>query len=312
MSNWFYVINQTKTKVSEADLEALIRSGQLHGEHLIWTNGMETWQKVNQSKFAEVLNETEACAISGNLMLRSEMLQYGNTFISPLEKGRLVENLMQTGRAPFMFRLAASTVNFTVLFKSPELAGKISKWSILIGSSLMMLYALMWLLFKLIPELFGFIPIMGLFSVLIFVVFVFAVICYCVWLGHCVSNCRLNDKPLKDSGMMVAGYFIPVANLWIPFRCMKKLWRATMGEAKTDDDEESESKNGKKIALIDFWWAAWMAALLVFVINMFSFWDGGGLLIVVASALNLVAAIFIFKIIGLITRKQVERFGKSL
>lgn len=50
MITWYYAIGQDqKGPISEADLRALIKSGQLGRETLVWRDGMDSWQPADKS-----------------------------------------------------------------------------------------------------------------------------------------------------------------------------------------------------------------------------------------------------------------------
>jgi hypothetical protein len=83
------------------------------------------------------------------------------------------------------------------------------------------------------------------------VAFVFAVWTYRVNTNiHALGSNNLRFTP----GWAVGWYFIPVANLWMPYQVMRELWLASNNPAGWQ-----AKPTGK---LLRWWWASWLASVL--------------------------------------------------
>lgn len=56
----------------------------------------------------------------------------------------------------------------------------------------------------------------------------------CMWVYRAHANCRMWSAPLFDfsSGMAVAWFFIPIANLLVPLFVLQEIWRASKPDAE--------------------------------------------------------------------------------
>lgn len=72
------------------------------------------------------------------------------------------------------------------------------------------------------------------------------------WIHRANVNARaLGARDLAASpGMSVGWFFVPIANLWMPFQAMRQLWKAS---AKPGDREAADTS-----ALLGWWWLFWL------------------------------------------------------
>ena len=85
-----------------------------------------------------------------------------------------------------------------------------------------------------------------LLSLLSLIVFIPLVVFYCMWIYRCSLNCHyIQGAPLNTSpGMAVGWYFIPFANIWMPFPDMKEIWGVTF--------------KGEDSSIVGWWWGVWV------------------------------------------------------
>ena len=95
-------------------------------------------------------------------------------------------------------------------------------------------------------------------------VFLATVITWCVWQHHAQYNATLLAAgPLKYTpAWAVIWWFIPIANLFMPFLTVRELWRASHGGAAW--------RAIKTWPVIGWWWAAWLAG------NVHVWWGSSG------------------------------------
>lgn len=78
-----------------------------------------------------------------------------------------------------------------------------------------------------------------------------------VWTYRAHTNARAQSAVglTTEPGVACVSYFIPFANFWVPFQCMKELWRHTFAQ--------SETKGADTSALLGGWWTAWLLSLFL-------------------------------------------------
>jgi hypothetical protein len=86
----------------------------------------------------------------------------------------------------------------------------------------------------------------------------------CIWIHRASKNLKgLGRVGMRNTpGGCVAGFFIPIANLWMPMQAMKEIWRASDPTA-----EQGSWFAAKSSPLVGLWWGAW---LLTGVISVFA------------------------------------------
>jgi len=94
-----------------------------------------------------------------------------------------------------------------------------------------------------------------LFMTVVFVILVvLTAVAWLMWQHRSQSNVRALGVPVGFSpGWAVGWWFIPIANLWQPFRAVRELWRASDAAAHTVDD-------GRSTSLLGWWWAVYLVA----------------------------------------------------
>lgn len=98
------------------------------------------------------------------------------------------------------------------------------------------------------------IPALDLFWLVQLAVYVGTAIVFFVWLYRANANARAlgADDMMAGPGMSIGWYFVPLANLAMPFVAMRELWKAS-----------SRPKDWQAIAspaTIPLWWTCWLIA----------------------------------------------------
>lgn len=86
---------------------------------------------------------------------------------------------------------------------------------------------------------------------------------YLIWFNRSYKNLiTLGNSDLQYTpAMATGGYFIPLANLYIPAAAMQTLWKGTDTSGSMSDLYAWKKSDGS--ILVGFWWAWWLAAMIV-------------------------------------------------
>ena len=97
---WYYEkLGERHGPVSVQELVEVLNRGDITVDNLVWREGMANWAPL---KLADAMmdaegNELAICAASGKVMKKSEMMPYGDKFISPEHRDEFVQGLMESG-----------------------------------------------------------------------------------------------------------------------------------------------------------------------------------------------------------------------
>lgn len=158
-------------------------------------------------------------------------------------------------------------------------------------------------------------PLAGLISVVLLIV---GVVCVPLWTWRAYANLHelgldgLNFSPAWAS----LSFFVPIASLFVPFQAMRELYNRSHGE---EAHFAAVSVDG-----VNAWWTAWLVGNFVgsFLAFTQSIGPMTGIYVVTApamlvtlqlfsAALAAVAAFFLHRLIGVITRAQQSGTGVS-
>lgn len=150
---------------------------------------------------------------------------------------------------------------------------------------------------------------MFLIIVVDLVIYLATVVFFCVWLYRATDNVRafapsrgLNYSPT----LTVGSFFIPFANLFIPYRAVKEVWQ------KSGPPDEALLSEPNPPASFTVWWTFWLLALFARNISSRASFDekipksNATVISIVASALFIVAAIFAYLVVAAIDKRQEE------
>jgi len=86
--------------------------------------------------------------------------------------------------------------------------------------------------------------VIGLFQIVLAIVT--GIVFFC-WVYRANANARrLGAAGLSGPGWAVGCFFIPVANLWMPYEAMKEIWQASAAPA--------DWRNQRRGAILPWWW----------------------------------------------------------
>ncbi|MEV6740849.1 DUF4328 domain-containing protein [Streptomyces sp. NPDC051104] len=135
------------------------------------------------------------------------------------------------------------------------------------------------------------------FASMVFVyVMAVAAVFFLVWLGRCRRNAQiLTGATVGASGVWaVVAWFIPVLNWWFPRQFVLDIERASA----------DVSQKASKAALVNGWWAVWVAHLVVGAVALTAGQATAIPFIVAAATLTLGAAVLAICVIEHLTRLQ--------
>ncbi|MGW7476455.1 DUF4328 domain-containing protein [Streptomyces cyaneofuscatus] len=147
-------------------------------------------------------------------------------------------------------------------------------------------------------------------------VFLVTGILFILWFHRTRRNAEVFDPSVQKMGpgWAVGGWFVPVANLWFPYRVADGIWT---GSAPIGPEG---GRTAVPRALLNFWWALWIATLLSDQItaraqdtSMEPGQQAHALaLVAAADALEIAAAVLAILFVRALTRMQVERATQPL
>ena len=131
-----------------------------------------------------------------------------------------------------------------------------------------------------------------------------AILMVALWIHRAAANARALSSGMDVSpGWAVGWYFVPIANLFLPFRAMDQIWRIS------HDPEAWRRKPTPTI--IRWWWTFWVASSLLGAV--ISFTQRSGAMVVsygagvMSAACAVVAALMLRAIVIRITALQSQR-----
>ncbi|HSG33040.1 MAG TPA: DUF4328 domain-containing protein, partial [Sphingomonadaceae bacterium] len=144
------------------------------------------------------------------------------------------------------------------------------------------------------------------------------VVMSCLWTYRAWRN--LHDLGLTglrySPGWAVGSYFVPLVNLYVPFKAMRELYNRSAGDDEFQADSSAE--------LVTSWWACAVGAFAVQLFqNGVDLFNTNGVVFIVAPPtvdlamsllgiiLSLAATFLYWKLVGRITREQLEMKSAS-
>ena len=151
---------------------------------------------------------------------------------------------------------------------------------------------------------------LGLTGILPWIALLVFAIAYFLWLHRAAANLGAGAEGMRYSpAWHVASYFVPLANIVVPFFAMRELWNRSHGEPPELADAA--------VGPIAVWWTCWVAAVLIFgawFVRIFltAFTNVTVLVpplldaatLALAGLLMLGASWFVYRVIGAVTRAQ--------
>ena len=135
--DWYYVRDgQQVGPVSEADIQSLVKSGEIRSDSLVWNEGLLDWKTYRElfpvessigapqpPPSMEVIAGMRACVECGKTFPAEEMVQYGSAwvcaackplFFQRLEEGAPIRGELVYGR--FLTRFTAKFLDWTIIW----------------------------------------------------------------------------------------------------------------------------------------------------------------------------------------------------
>ncbi|HEX5964551.1 MAG TPA: DUF4328 domain-containing protein [Pyrinomonadaceae bacterium] len=166
---------------------------------------------------------------------------------------------------------------------------------------------------ELSENLIGSMILVAAFMLTIFdlIIYLVTVVFFAIWLYRAYDNLRAFDPWSRlnySPGFAVGSFFIPFANLFVPYRAVKELWQKSRGpnEAILSDPPAS----------FPLWWLFWLSASFAGNISFrVSFRENippstATMVAIVAHALFITAAVFAYLVVDAIDKRQEEARGK--
>jgi hypothetical protein len=145
------------------------------------------------------------------------------------------------------------------------------------------------------------------------IVYLATVVFFCIWLYRAYANLRVFDPSRRlDSspGMAVGSFFIPFANLVLPYRAVKEVWQ------KSGPPDEALLSEPAPPSWFPVWWAFWLLSSFAGNISLRASFNENvpeqtaTVISIVASALSVVAGLLAYLVVDLIDDRQEETSGK--
>ncbi|HEX8288849.1 MAG TPA: DUF4328 domain-containing protein [Pyrinomonadaceae bacterium] len=159
----------------------------------------------------------------------------------------------------------------------------------------------------------GFIGIIGLLEVPLRIL---TIIFFLIWLHRAFKNLPALKSAYQEfsPGWAVGWWFIPFANLVMPFKVVRELWN----ESDPDFDEETGFLNsvGGTPGIIVFWWASFIISGFAGRISSAMIDNDGNtsehfpFALIIASLFQIAAAVLAIMIVRNITQRQEKRFSR--
>jgi uncharacterized protein DUF4328 len=146
-------------------------------------------------------------------------------------------------------------------------------------------------------------------GVLSIIISLATVVLFLMWLYRAYGNLRAFDpsRLINYSPIFAVGsFFIPFANLVVPYRAVEEVWQKSV-----PPHEPPLSKPGTP-AWFPLWWLFWLLSSFVNNISMRTSFDENvahttaTTISIVASALSIVAAVFAYRVVDAIDKRQEE------
>jgi len=152
-----------------------------------------------------------------------------------------------------------------------------------------------------------------LLAVIELVIYLTTVVLFCMWLYRSYNNLRAFNQwtPLDYSaGLAVGSFFIPFVNLVLPYRAVREVWQKSIAP------DEALLSAPTPPASFPLWWLFWLLASFAGQISLRASLSehipesNAAMISIVASALSILAAIFVYLVVDAIDKRQEETSRK--
>ncbi len=148
-----------------------------------------------------------------------------------------------------------------------------------------------------------------LIALLELTIYITTVVFFCLWLHRAYENLRAFDPSRRlnhSPGWAVGSFFVPFANLVVPYLAVKEVWQ------KSGPSEEAFLSEPKPPAWFPIWWLFWLLSSFAGNISIRTSFNENvpvriaTMISIVASALSIVAAVFAYLVVAAIDKRQEE------
>jgi hypothetical protein len=155
--------------------------------------------------------------------------------------------------------------------------------------------------------------IVFLVAVLELIIYVATVVFFCMWLYRAYGNLPAFNPSHRlnySQGWAVGSFFVPFANLIVPYRAVKELWQ------KSGPPDEALLSEPGPPAYFPVWWLFWLLGSFAGNISMRISFDENvpestaTIISIVASALSIIAAVCAYLVVDAIDKRQEDTSGK--
>ena len=162
----------------------------------------------------------------------------------------------------------------------------------------------------------GAVLVLAVFLLAVFelIIYLATIVFFLMWLYRAYDNLRaLNPSRRLDSspGWAVGSFFVPIINLFVPYRHVKEVWQ------KSGPADEALLYEPGPPATFSIWWFFWILASISGNISMRVSLDENvsvstaTMISIVASALSILAAVFAYLVVHAIDKRQEETSGRA-
>lgn len=105
----------------------------------------------------------------------------------------------------------------------------------------------------------GMLAVIGLVGLLSSGIGIGIIIIFLLWIHQAAKNVRAFGQQMLEitPGWAVGWWFIPFANMWMPFKAVREIWRASDPDAVTRTGEGTSWTSRPSSPLLVLWWIAY-------------------------------------------------------
>lgn len=157
--------------------------------------------------------------------------------------------------------------------------------------------------------------LIALFELLVFVP---TVVIFCVWMYRAHKNLVALGNPRQHlehpPGWAVGSFFVPIINLFVPYRAAREIWAKSDPEVTTFDTPFARYALSAP-SVLKLWWGFWVASNILNNVSFRLSWSGEGVAAATASAwvdlfaniLEIPAALFAIAVVRGVVERQERR-----
>ncbi|HEX6187335.1 MAG TPA: DUF4328 domain-containing protein [Pyrinomonadaceae bacterium] len=148
----------------------------------------------------------------------------------------------------------------------------------------------------------------GVLGLITIAVYIATVVVFLMWLYRVSNNVAAFGQPRQTSaGWAVGSFFVPIANLFIPYQAIKEIWQKS-DPTPTDAFSYVMSAPGFFPAWWGFWLASNITSNIYFRMTMAEApVEGSAMIGIFSEVLSIAAAAFAIQVVKEIDRRQEER-----